>query len=354
MRIGVKVMHKWVSIGVLVLILGMLAGVGVAQEATPAPTPHPALKDRRLTIGWIPKALDNPVFELGRDACFQAADELTARGDVRVECIYSGPVTADPVDQALVIADLVAQGVDALAVSCVDAAECAKAIDAAIAAGVPVMTWDSDAPDSQRLTYLGVDNYAAGTAAGELLVQSMGESGRVIVLSGVEDAPNLQARVNGFADYVAQFPQIEIVEVLYCNDDPVLGAQLLEEAISTDGDLDGIFMAGIWPLLAGREALPQFVESAADMHVIGFDTLPVQLEWMQDGLIDALVGQKYWGWGYDAMYIMFDHVVNGQPYPFIMDSGFDIVTPENLDVMIGAWNSRDFSQPIPLPSELRP
>jgi ribose transport system substrate-binding protein len=109
-----------------------------------------------------------------------------------------------------------------------------------------------------------------------------------------------------------------------------------------------VFLAGLWPILAGREALPQFVAAAEQntLRVVAFDTLPVELEWLQAGVIDALIGQKYWGWGYDSMYMMFNHVTNAEYYPFIMDSGFDVVTQANVAVMMDFWQQRDFAQPL--------
>jgi ribose transport system substrate-binding protein len=63
-------------------------------------------------------------------------------------------------------------------------------------------------------------------------------------------------------------------------------------------DLDGWFFVGIWPLFAERGSMPLWEEAARNgMKTVAFDTLPVQLGYLKDGLIYALVGQKYWGWG---------------------------------------------------------
>ena len=318
----------------------------------PLPPAFPP-EDGKFTIAWIPKALNNPVFELGREGCFTAAQELTEKGPFEVECLYLGSVSSDMAEQARVIADAVAQGVDAIGVSCNSDAGCVEPINSAVAAGVPVMTWDSDSPESQRLTYLGVSNYEGGRAAGDLLVRAMGETGKVALLTGVPGAPNLEERIRGFRDFVADYPGIEIVTTVACNDDINLGVQVVEETMQAYPDLDGWFFVGLWPIFAGRGAMPLFEEAAlrpeGDMKAVAFDTLPVQLEWLKDGLLDGLVGQKYWGWGYDTMYMLYDNVLYGTPFESFTNSGMDIVTINNVDAMARAWETQDFTQPLPPP-----
>ena len=324
-----------------VMALSPLVGSGVSAPVK--------AQDDTFTIAWIPKALNNPVFELGRDGCMAAAAQLGAEVGQTVECLYMGSVNSDMAEQARIIEDAISQGVDAIGVSCNDPDGCVDPINAAIAAGIPVMTWDSDSPESDRFTYLGVDNYTGGKAAAALLVKEMGTSGKVALLTGVPGAFNLEERIRGFKDYVAQYPGIEIVATVACNDDINLGVQVVEETMLANPDLNGWFFVGLWPVFAGRGAMPQFEQAVLNnnMKAVAFDTLPVELEWVQDGLLHGLVGQKYWGWGYDTVYMLYDYVVNGKQFPDWTDSGMDIVTINNVDAMAEAWATSDFTQPLP-------
>jgi len=314
----------------------------------PLPLAYPP-EDGKFTIAWIPKALNNPVFELGRDGCMKAAEDASAQYGIEVECLYMGSVASDMAEQARVIEDAVSQGVDAIGVSCNDPDGCVDPINSAVAAGIPVMTWDSDSPSSNRFTYLGVDNYTGGWAAGELLVKAMGEEGKVALLTGVPGAFNLEERIRGFKDYVAQYPGIEIVTTVACNDDINLGVQVVEETMLAYPDLNGWFFVGLWPIFAGRGAMPLFEDAVlnGNLKAVAFDTLPVELEWVQDGLLHGLVGQKYWGWGYDTVFMALNHVANLYPYPDWTDSGMDIVTIHNVDAMAEAWATSDFTKPLP-------
>jgi ribose transport system substrate-binding protein len=248
-----------------------------------------------------------------------------------------------------VVEDVIAKGVDAIGISCNDPTACEDPINKAVAAGIPVMTWDSDSPDSQRFTYLGVDNYQGGKAAADLLVRFMGEEGKVALLTGVPGAFNLEERIRGFQDGVAAYPGIEIVTTVYCNDDINLGVQVVEETMQANPDLDGWFFVGLWPLFAERGSMPLWEDAALNqgMTNIVFDTLPVELEYLKDGYVSGLVGQKYWGWGYDTVQMIYDHVTAGKAFEAWTDSGMDIVTECNVDAMADMWASSDFTKTLP-------
>jgi ribose transport system substrate-binding protein len=332
-----------------------------AEEAAPTEAPeeeaaaeelHPALADGKITIAWIPKALNNPVFELGRDGAMVKAAELTEAGPYEVEALYVGSVASDMAEQARVMEDMIAQGVDAIGVSCNDPDGCIDPINKAVAAGIEVMTWDSDAPDSDRFTYLGVSNYDGGRAAADLLVRAMGEEGKVALLTGVPGALNLEERIRGFTDVITEnYPNIEIVTTVACYDDINQGVQVVEETMQAYPDLTGWFFVGLWPLFADRGSMPLWEEAASsgNLTTIVFDTLPVELEYMKDGLVQGLVGQKYWGWGYDTVQMIYDRLIEGKEFDDWTDSGMDIVTPNNVDAMIEAWETSDFTKPLPDP-----
>jgi ribose transport system substrate-binding protein len=310
------------------------------------------LADDTFTIAWIPKALDNPVFELGRVGAHTRADELNQISPCRVEVFVAASLHADSALQVQLLYDIIALGtIDAIGVSCVDTIACIEPINAAIDAGIPTMTWDSDAPHSQRITYLGVDNYEGGQIASALLVRFMGEQGKVAVLSGVKGSYNLDARVNGFVDAIRQYPDIQVVQIAYSNDSSIEAVMQVESVMQRHPDLTGWFFAGLWAFLPGQGAMPLW-ESATlrgDVVNVGFDTLPLQLSLMRDGYLQGLVGQKYWGWGYDTVQMLYDYVFHHVTFDSFTNSGMDIITLNNMEAMVAAWENNDFSEPLPPP-----
>lgn len=342
-------------LGLALLFAVTLAGCQ-SPGALPGNLNAPPTASRRITIAWIPKALSNPVFELGRQGAIQRAAELSAGGPVEVEVLYVGSVAADAAEQVRVIEDVIAREVDAIAISCNDPTACIDPINKAVAAGIPVMTWDSDSPQSERFTYLGVDNYQAGQAAADLLIRSMGSQGTVAILAGVPGAFNLEERIRGFKDTISFYPGIQVVATAVSNDDINLGVQVVEETMQAHPDLNGWFFVGMWPLFAERGSMTLWEEASLKrgMRTVAFDTLPVELELLRDGYLSGLVGQKYWGWGYDTVQIIYDHLINGQKYPAFINSGMDIVTANNVTAMLRAWETNDFDEPLPDPFNPNP
>lgn len=311
--------------------------VACQPQASSPPRAH-------LQIALIPKSLDSPTSGITHRGAVAKAAELSKVGSKDVEIFYTGSIAADAAEQVRVMEDAIARGVDAVAISCVDPTACIDPIKRATAAGIPVMTWDSDSPESSRFTYLGVDNYLAGRVAGNMLVSALRGRGKVAILTGVPGTLSLEERIRGCRDVLSLFPEVEVVTTVASNDDINRSVQILEETMQAHPDLNGWFFTGAWPLLAERAAIPLWKEATLshNMKTVAFDTLPVELELLQDGYLSALVGQKYWGWGYYSIQIIYDHIQNGRNYPPLVDSGIDIVIPENVNGMLRTWEVLNF------------
>ncbi len=313
------------------------------------PSPPPGRK--KLTIAWVTKSLGNPVFDLGRSGARQKAKELTGTGPIDIEVLLVGPVAADAIEQTRMVDDLIARGVDGIAISCNDPTACIAPIDRAVAAGIPVMTWDSDSPQSKRFTFLSIDNYLGGQTAADLLAKTIGGRGKVALLTGVPGALNLDQRVRGFKDRLRSYPEMAVVATVASNEDINLGVQGVEETMQAHPDLRGWFFVGLWPLVADRGAMPLWERASrsGQLKSVAFDTLPVELGLLQDGYLSGLIGQKYWGWGYESVQILYDRIVSDKQFPPFIDTGTDIVTINNVDAMARAWKTNDFSRPLPPP-----
>jgi ribose transport system substrate-binding protein len=359
---------KFILLLNLAVLLAMILTACAGSTSTPAPatqapdkptaTPNAEptvetggkdpLADNTLTIAWIPKALGNPVFETGRVGAEAKAKELTDKGPYKVEIVYTASVNSDIAEQARVVEDVISKGVDAIGISCNEPTGCIEPINKAVEAGIPVMTWDSDSPDSNRFTYLGVDNVEGGKAAAELLKMALPDGGTVALLTGVPGAANLEARITGFKEAI-QGTNLEIVTTVACNDDINTGVTVVEETMQTYPDLKGWFFVGLWPLLAKEGSMPlwETAAKAGTLMTVSFDTLTVELDYVQKGMVYGLVGQKYYGWGYDTVQMIYDKIVDGKTFETFTNSGMDIVTIKNVDAMIEAWSKNDFTQPLP-------
>src|SRR2546423_15669315 len=112
----------------------LLAGMAIAMMASPA-----LAQTYRFVI--VPKAMNNPFFDVARDGCQKRAKELG-----NIECIYKGPVEHEPATQAQIIQSFTIQKRDSLAISVAAVATISKAIDPPTGAGSPVITFVGDGP----------------------------------------------------------------------------------------------------------------------------------------------------------------------------------------------------------------
>ena len=283
---------------------------------------------KTLRFALIPKALDIPVFDYANKG---AQREATTLGNIEV--IYRGPDHSDELKQKEILESFIAQRVDGIAISCLNGDLLTDAIDRAVDAGIPIVTWDSDAPKSKRIVFYGVNDVEAGGALGDALGKLLGGRGRVAMITSL-GADNLQKRLDGAKAALRQFPGIEIVETFDVRDDAVRVAEVVASATQRYPDLDGWLSVGGWPVFV-RNALDPI--DPARTKVVAFDTIPPAPDLLRSGKVQLLVGQKYFGWGEESVRLL-KRIIDGerpaQPYQY---SGMDLVTRDNLDAYLEQW-----------------
>jgi len=339
-------------------VCGLTAITAVTAAACSSSTASTANTD--VTIAWIPKEVNNPVFDLGKQGAFKAAADLTASSGRKVNVLYLGPEgsnASEKIDsQIALVKQAVTQKVSAISISCNDAVKLQSSLDDAVAAGIPVMTWDSDSPASRRYTYYGMDNKAGGTVAARLLAKILGDSGSVAVISGTRGAANLDQRVDGFYEEITtNHTSMSVISKEYCDDDPPTCAAKIETVMKANPNLKGWFFAGLWALTTtsttnpSETAMPTWeaASKGGTVKTIVFDTLPFELDLMKAGKVHGLIGQKYYGWGYDSVGISFDRVTQNKQFQEFTDSKFDVVCPNNVDQMKSMWDAQDFTKTLP-------
>jgi ribose transport system substrate-binding protein len=305
----------------------LLAVMAVAMMATPT-----FAQSYKFVI--VPKAMNNPFFDFARDGCQTRAKELG-----NIECIYKGPVEHEPATQAQIIQDFITQKVDGLAISVADVATMTKSIEAATAAGIPVITFDSDAPGSERIAYIGTNNKDFGLALGNQLLKLRPDGGKYAMVSGGPGADNLAERVNGVREALKGSKWIEVPgSPTFCNDDPALAVQQMTDLRTATPDLAAIIPVGGWPMFAPEGFKAFASKSKTDIDAGKFtlvvaDTLKMQLELLDEGYANALVGQRPFEMGEKSMDTLLA-IKKGQKVPEIIYTGLDLVTKDNVAKML--------------------
>src|SRR5687768_3112970 len=257
---------------------------------------------KNYTFGLVAKSQGNPVFQAARVGAMDAAKELGAKHNVEIRIDWRTPNEEDAQKQAEAIEQLVLSGADGIAVSCSDAGKLTDAINSAAKSGVPVATFDSDAPASKRFVTFGVDDVKCGEQVMEELAKVMGGKGVVAILAGNQNAPNLQKRVQGVKNVAKKYPGIKIRDTYYHKETPQDAAAKVEQVMQANPDIDGWAMVGGWPLFTSNALKWQ----PGTVKCVSVDALPPQLAYLRSGHVQLLLAQQVYEWGHRSV----EHLIN--------------------------------------------
>jgi ribose transport system substrate-binding protein len=309
------------------LLLPLLLGAALVSGA------H-AQAPRTLTIGLVAKSQGNPVFQAARVGAEDAARDLGAKYKLTIHIDWRTPNEEDAQKQAEAIEQLVLAGADGISVSCSDANKLTDAINRAVDNGVPVATFDSDAPASKRFVTYGVDDLKCGAQVMDELAKIMDGKGVVAILAGNQNAPNLQRRVQGVKDAAKKYPGISIRDTYYHKETPQDAAAKVEQVMQANPDITGWAMIGGWPL---------FTENAlkwepGTVKCVAVDALPAQLAYIRSGHVPVLLAQQCYEWGHRTVELLVDKIVLKQDPPAVKEiSALIPVTKDNVDAFAKNW-----------------
>ena len=248
-----------------------------------------------------------------------------------VELQFRYPERADAAVQQRVVDDLIAAGVDAIAVSVVDPATSTDAINKA-AAAVPYFTFDSDAPQSNRIAYFGSSNVELGKNAGELMKKALPDGGKCIGFVGLPGASNAQERLQGYNEAVAG-TGLEITDVRGDDIDQTRARANVDDILVAQPDVT--CMVGFYSYNPPRiyEALRD-AGKLGTITVVGFDEDPITLGAVKEGSFAGTVVQQPYEWGYQGSKLMANYLAgdkSGVPSDGIIIIPGLSITTENVD-----------------------
>jgi ribose transport system substrate-binding protein len=234
----------------------------------------------------------------------------------------------------------------------VDVALLQPEIDAAVNAGIPVITMDSDAPGSRRLYFIGTNNLEAGRLGGQRVIQKLGGKGNVVFFT-LADQANTAERLAGFKEVFATRPEIHIVDVVDIKGDVRKAFDWTQEALVLTGDkkVDAFVSLESASSKAVADALKR--ANATDRLLVAWDVNPDTLDEIKSGVIDSTVAQKPFTMGYFGLKAL-DEVFHAPPkllskdysadpmapFPVFVDTGSALVDKANVDLYIAAAGNK--------------
>lgn len=325
-------MCRWLAVSILVL----LVAVGCGQPSTtPSSEPStqaakPAAENqtdqgaKRYRIAVIPKGLVHQFWLTVKAGAEAAGAELGA------DIIWKGPEKETDIPKQInIVEDMISAKVDAIVMAACDKKALVSRIEEAVRAGIPVVTIDSGVDSDLPISFVATDNVAGARKAAETLAKLIGEEGKVGLLPFVLGAATSDMREQGFKEGLQQFPKIQLVATRYSESDVAKGMSAVEDMLTANPDLKGIFAANESGAMGAVQAL-EATGSAGKVKLVAFDAAEREIEALKAGTIQALIVQNPFRMGYDGVKAAIDHI-QGRPVEKRIDTGVTVVTAENLN-----------------------
>jgi ribose transport system substrate-binding protein len=273
-----------------------------------------------------------------------AATQMKVRSDLM------GPQTFDPKAERDALDQAVQKKATGILIDVTDVELLKDGIAKAIAAGVPVIAIDSDAPASKRLFFIGTNNYQAGFAGGQRLAQELKGKGNVVVFT-MPDQPNLQDRLRGYKEALASSPNIKISRVVDIQGDPRIAFDTTTQIVGKERDKVDAFIC--LEAQSGKEVAAVLNSyHITDKIVMAMDTDPETLDLIRNGAIAATIAQKPYTMAFVGIQ-MLDNLYHHKPssldtdwskdsyapIPSFVDTGSALIDKSNVDTFIQVGKS---------------
>jgi ribose transport system substrate-binding protein len=287
--------------------------------------------------------VDLPYWKTAGEGFQKAATDYGVSAEMR------GPSSFDPQAEVEEFRTVVARKPAGILVSVTNSSLLAPEIDKAIASGIPVITMDSDAPESKRLYFIGTNNLQAGRLGGQRVAAVLNGKGNVVFFT-MPGQPNLEERLKGYKDAFSAFSGINIVEVFDMKGDSGLAMDKAQEYLARKGK-DRIDALVCLQSSAGKdvgEAIRR-AKSAGDPGrlLVTMDTDVATLQLIKDGVIDSTIAQKPYTMALIGLKALDDihhyplKTLGGDygldpfaPFPSFVDTGVALVDKSNVGTIL--------------------
>lgn len=244
--------------------------------------------DKKLTIGFIPKALENEFWQMVDNGIQEEVDKMNEAGfDVTLDTVSPQGET-DYEGQLSIMTDMVNKGYDAIIVGPITDSNCVPGIERAQEAGIPVIpVWVEFKDDPYVNICVGSNAYAEGQAAAEYFAEKIGdEGGQVAVITGIASNPITPERTNGFSEYFEKNDlNIEVVDVQNGDWDRSKAKDVADTMLKAYPDLKGIYCNNDTMAMGVVEAV-RGADKMDEVIVGGTDAISEALTSIKEGDLD--------------------------------------------------------------------
>jgi len=257
-----------------------------------------------------------------------------------VKAELTGPANYSPNDELTAFQQAVSQKPSGIMISASTPDIFKAPINAAIAEGIPVICVDADVPSSNRLMFVGTDNFRAGQESGKRMADLLAGKGNVVIIT-IPGQYNLDERVRGATDALKKYPGIKIMKTVDDKGDSRDAYDAISSLLQGKEKPNGIIALEASGGAGAADALHR-LDLTGKIPIVAFDKDPETLDWIQRGAITATVVQKPYVMAYYGLKFLDDLHHNAvhdfkdwrtaptSPMPAWVDTGTAVVDKNNL------------------------
>ena len=267
-----------------------------------------------------------------RDASFWTVVKMGAEAaekEFGVTVDFDGPIDENDIDgQIQMVNEAIYKKVDALVLAASDYTRLVEVAEKAVSEKIPVIIIDSDINSSKMNSFIGTDNIDAGKLLGETMIKKVGESCNIVVMSFIKGAASSDQRDEGLFEVIDSHSKINVLSSVYCNSDEDIAEQLTKELVQQFQNIDAFVCTNAYGTVGVARAINK-LGLAGKVKIIGFDSTPEEVSFMEKDVIQSLVIQNPFSMGYLGVKYALD-ATNAKTFPKIINTDSKVIDQDNM------------------------
>lgn len=246
---------------------------------------------------------------------------------IRVD--FEGPTDEKDINgQIDLVRSAIEDKVDAIVLAACDYVKLVDVAEEAVSRKIPVIIIDSDLKSDKMKCFIGTDNVDAGRKLGECLIEKVGKKCSISVMSFVKGAASSDQREEGFNSFIKGYQGVKVLSVEYCNSDETTAERLTEKLTVRRPKLDAIVCLNAYGAIGTARVISRLGLSGK-IKVIGFDSNPEEINFMEKDVIQSLVIQNPFSMGYLGVKYALD-AISGTPVSKRIDTRSKVIDINNM------------------------
>ena len=269
----------------------------------------------------IGQEYDNPYWKSVEKGARDSAKKL----DINIE--YVAPLRTSVEEQLKLLEKAVASKVDGIIVQSLDNKTFTPIINQAISKNIPVVTIDTDAPNSLRNSYIGTDNYDAGIRLGQTVADMTEGKGNIGIIIGSETSESQKMRLNGILNVIKRYPNMHVVERSSSNISKIQASLQAERMLRKYKNINIMIGVSALDAIGISNATNSVVDR--EIQIFGFDGLEETMKGIIDRKIKATIVQKPYDMGFQGVKLL-DDTLKRKKIVKVNYTPTEVITSDNV------------------------